>query len=210
LKEEKRSESHKENDQDKAELIKEEEVKDAEAEDKSEAEKNNSEIDILRQSFEEKKKEAADYYDQLLRLKADFANYRLRHEKESRSYIEWGKSEILAKQISVLDVLEQAEKSIKMGGKTQDIIVGLEMINKEFLKILSEEGVEEIKLKKFDPAVCDALDYIESDKEEGTILEVYQKGYMIRGKLLRPAKVKVAKKKEEKKEDSNTEGDNHE
>ncbi|MDR2772064.1 MAG: nucleotide exchange factor GrpE, partial [Elusimicrobiota bacterium] len=95
----------------------------------------------------------------------------------------------------ILDVLEQAEKSIKMGGKPEDIIIGLDMINKEFLKILVEEGVEEIKLEKFDPTVCEALDYVEGDKDDGEILEIYQKGYTINGKLLRPAKVKVAKKK---------------
>jgi molecular chaperone GrpE len=153
-----------------------------------------SELEILKQYLEEKKKEAQDFYDQLIRLKADFENFRKRSEKEKRDYLEWGKEKILIKQISIDDVLEQALKSAKNGGKTEDIIAGLEMVTKEFSKMLKEEGVEEIKCEKFDPNVCEALDTVESKDEDGSILEIYQKGYTINGRLLRAAKVKVAKR----------------
>jgi molecular chaperone GrpE len=152
-----------------------------------------SELEILKQSFDEKKKQAEDYYDQLVRLKADFENFRRRSEKEKRDYLDWGKEKILLKQISIDDVLQQALKSAKSGGKTEDIIVGLDMISKEFSKMLKEEGVEEITCEKFDPNVCEALDTVESEEEDGSILEVYQKGYKMNGKLIRAAKVKVAK-----------------
>ncbi|MCL2484718.1 MAG: nucleotide exchange factor GrpE [Endomicrobia bacterium] len=158
-----------------------------------------SELEILKQSFDEKKKQADEYYDQLLRLKADFENYRRRSEKEKRDYLDWGKEKILLKQISMDDVLQQALKSAKTGGKVEDIIIGLDMISKEFSKMLKEEGVEEIKCDKFDPNLCEALDSVETDDvEDGSILEVYQKGYKMNGKLIRAAKVKVAKKQSEK------------
>ncbi|MDR2860613.1 MAG: nucleotide exchange factor GrpE, partial [Elusimicrobiota bacterium] len=125
---------------------------------------------------------------------------RRRSEKEKRDFLEYGKEKILIKQISIDDVLQQALKSAKSGGKVEDIIIGLDMISKEFSKMLIEEGVEEIKIDKFDHNTCEALDYVESDKEDGTILDVYQKGYKMNGKLIRTAKVKVAKKKEEESE----------
>jgi len=152
-----------------------------------------SELEILKQSYDEKRKQADEYYDQLLRLKADFENYRRRSEKEKKDYLDWGKEKILLKQISMDDVLEQALKSAKNGGKAEDIIIGLDMISKEFSKMLKEEGVEEIICEKFDPNLCEALDTIESEEEDGKILEVYQKGYKMNGKLIRAAKVRVAK-----------------
>jgi len=152
-----------------------------------------SELEILKQSVEEKKKQVEDYYDQLLRLKADFENYRKRSEKEKKDYLEWGKEKILLKQINIYDVLQQALKSAKTGNNMESIIVGLEMINSEFLKMLKEEGVEEIQCERFNPDVCEAVDNIESEEEEGTVLEIYQKGYKLNGRLVRAAKVKVAK-----------------
>jgi molecular chaperone GrpE len=155
-----------------------------------------SELEILKQSFDEKKKEAEQYYDQLLRLKADFENYRRRVEKEKKDYLDWGKEKILLKQISMDDILQQALKSAKSGGKVEDIITGLDMVNREFEKMLREEGVEEVVCDKFDPNFCEALDTVDSGEEEGTILDVYQKGYKMNGRLIRTAKVKVAKKQE--------------
>ncbi len=153
------------------------------------------ELEILKQSTEEKKKQARDYYDQLLRLKADFENYRRRSEKEKKDYLEWGKEKILLKQISIDDVLRQALESAKSGNNVESIVLGLEMISKEFSKMLKEENVEEIECDKFDPNICEALEYVESEAEDGKILEVYQKGYKMNGKLIRAMKVKVAKNK---------------
>jgi molecular chaperone GrpE len=162
-----------------------------------------AELEILKQSVDEQKALAQDYYDQLVRLKADFDNFRRRSEKEKKDYLDWGKEKILVKQIAIDDILQHALKSAKTGNNIESIIVGLDMISKEFAKMLKEEGVEEIRCEKFDPNMCEALDYVESDEEEGKVLEVYQKGYKMNGKLIRTAKVKVAKndkKCEDKKE----------
>jgi molecular chaperone GrpE len=162
-----------------------------------------AELEILKQSVDEQKALAQDYYDQLVRLKADFDNFRRRSEKEKKDYLDWGKEKILVKQIAIDDVLQHALKSAKAGNNIESIIVGLDMISKEFAKMLKEEGVEELQCEKFDPNMCEALDYVESDEEAGKVLEIYQKGYKMNGKLIRTAKVKVAKndkKSENKKE----------
>ncbi|MDR1418332.1 MAG: nucleotide exchange factor GrpE [Endomicrobium sp.] len=162
------------------------------------------ELEILKQSVDEQKALAQNYYDQLIRLKADFENYRRRSEKEKKDYLDWGKEKILIKQIDIDDILQQALKSAKAGNNMESIVVGLDMISKEFSKMLKEEGVEEISCEKFDPNICEALDIVESDQEDGKVLEVYQKGYKMNGKLIRIAKVKVAKnsKKENQKEET--------
>lgn len=164
-----------------------------------------SELEILKQSFDEKKRQAQDYYDQLLRLKADFENFRRRSEKEKKDYLDWGKEKILLKQIAMDDVLQQALKSAKTGNNIESIVVGLEMVSKEFEKMLKEEGVEEIKCAKFDPNTCEALEQAESEEEDGTVLAVYQKGYKMNGKLIRTAKVKVAKNVKERRNPENKE-----
>jgi molecular chaperone GrpE len=159
-----------------------------------------SELEVLKQSVDEQKTLAQNYYDQLVRLKADFDNFRRRSEKEKKDYLDCGKEKILVKQIAIDDVLQHALKSAKAGNNMESIIVGLDMINKEFAKMLKEEGVEEIQCEKFDPNVCEALDYVESGDEDGKILEVYQIGYKMNGKLIRTAKVKVAKNDEKSEE----------
>ncbi|MBN1622358.1 MAG: nucleotide exchange factor GrpE [Endomicrobiales bacterium] len=159
-----------------------------------------SELDILKQSLEEKKKQAEEYYDQLLRLKAEFENYRQRTEKEKQTHRLWGKEEILLKQIMLLDVIEQAYKSIENNASPESILKGLELIKIEFAKMLTSEGVKEIESlgEKFDPNLHEAVEQIGSEEEEGKVLEVLQKGYIFNKRLIRPAKVKVSKGKNEK------------
>ena len=169
-----------------------------------------SELDILKQSLEEKQKQADEYKAEYLRSVAEYQTLRNRTEKEKGEYINFGKAKILERNISIYDVFEQAMISVRAGQDLKSIKVGLEMIYNEFSKMLKEEGVEKIDClnKKFDHNVCEALDQVETDEaEEGTVLAVYQNGYKLNGKLMRPARVKVAKKKEEEKvaEEENSE-----
>lgn len=156
-----------------------------------------TELEILRQSFEEKKKQAEEYYSQLLRLKADFENFRKRSDKEKQTHLQWGKEEMLLKQINQLDLLDQACRSANATDNIESIRKGLEMIYGEFAKLIASEGVKEIESagKKFDPELHEAVEKVESEQEEDTVLEVVQKGYTYNTRVIRPAKVKVAKHK---------------
>lgn len=159
-----------------------------------------SELEILKQSVEEKKATADDYYNQLLRLRAEFDNFRKRTEKEKQNHLIWGKEEVLLKQVGLLDVMEQALASINTSNNIESIQKGLELIKQEFVKMLSSEGITEIDClgKIFDPALAEAIEQVESDRPEGTVLEVMQKGYMLKDRVVRPARVKVAKIIEQK------------
>jgi molecular chaperone GrpE len=154
-----------------------------------------SELDILKQSFEQKQALAGEYFDQLLRLQADFDNYRKRVEKEKREHLDWGKEKILLKQINLMDILEQAAQSMKGTTNIETVLEGIDLIRKEFSKMMRSEGLEEIDPfnKKFDPNMHEAIEHVESSKEEGTVTEVLQKGYALNGRMIRPSKVKVAK-----------------
>jgi molecular chaperone GrpE len=161
-----------------------------------------SELDILRQSVEDKQKQADEYYDQLVRLKAEFENFRKRSERDKHNHMMWGKEDILIKQVGILDILQQAYQSTMKSSNIEAVQKGLDLIVQEFIRMLSSEGITEIDCegKKFDPLSHEAVDHVESDSEEGTIVEVLQKGYMFKEKLLRAAKVRVAKSKQAKKE----------
>ena len=162
-----------------------------------------SELDILKQSLEEKQKQADEYKAEYLRSVAEYQTLRNRTEKEKGEYINFGKAKILERQIGIYDVFEQAMVSVRAGQDLKSIKVGLEMIYNEFSKMLKEEGVEKIEClnKPFDHNVCEALDQVETDDvEEGTVLAVYQNGYKLNGKLMRPARVKVAKAKQKEEE----------
>ena len=185
--------------EEKAEKIAEKKIEQAEEkiEDIARQEKL-SELEILKQSLEEKQKQADEYKAEYLRSVAEYQTLRNRIEKEKTEYINYGKAKILDRNIGIYDIFEQAMVSVRAGQDLKSIKIGLDMIYNEFSKMLKDEGVEKIDClnKQFDPNICEALDQVEDDSvEEGIILAVYQNGYKLNGKLMRPARVKVAKKK---------------
>ncbi len=151
----------------------------------------------MRAQLDEKERLATMYYDQLLRLKAEFENYRKRVEREKENHRIWGKEEILLKQISLYDIIGQALESVRTTKNTESIIVGLEMIYKEFEKMLIGEGINTIDATDvFDPHLHEAVETVEDEsKVDGTIVSVFQKGYIMNDRVIRPAKVKIVKNK---------------
>jgi molecular chaperone GrpE len=160
-----------------------------------------SELEILRQSFEEKKKLADSYYDQLLRLKAEFDNYRKRIEKEKEELIKFGKEELVVKLLDILDSLDLALTSIKdEKNEHKSIREGVELIHKQFREVLEKEGVKKLEVQgeKFDPNLHYAVEYQESDKhKDNEILEEIRPGYLLCERVIRPAMVVVAKAKKQ-------------
>ena len=145
-----------------------------------------------------------DYYNQILVLKADFENYRKRMEKERPGLIKWGKAEILLKLLPLYDLLLKAHlhvSDVKMDDENKevkDIVVGLEMIFKEFKKVFEGENIREIDVvgKPYDPMKCDIMGTVDGDDEnDGMVVEELQKGFYMDDKVLRPSCVKIAKKK---------------
>ncbi len=161
------------------------------------AEQKRSELEILKASLDEANAKAADYYDQLLRLKAEFENFQKRAEKNRSDARKWGKEEIVMRLVSLMDVMEQAEKAAHGTSDMKSVVMGLDMLYSEFKRLLKDEGLEEVCVSegdKFDHAVQEAVETVEDEGEEDRVLCVMQKGYRFQGGLLRPARVKVSKK----------------
>src|SRR6476646_6177805 len=91
-----------------------------------ELEEKLSELSILQQALEEAKQKAADYYDQLLRLQAEFDNFRKRKEKEKSEAKTWGKQEVLTPLLSLVDVFEQAMAQANAASDTKQVLKGLQ------------------------------------------------------------------------------------
>ncbi|MBI2118080.1 MAG: nucleotide exchange factor GrpE [Elusimicrobia bacterium] len=149
------------------------------------------------ESLELLKTKTQNYLDQLLRLQAEFSNYRKRVEKEKMEAIKFGRVIMIERMITILDVMEGALKHSQKATDINSLIKGFEIVVQEFFRFLKSEGAQPLKTlgEHFDPHLHEALEQIETNKEEenNIILEEIQKGYTLNGQLLRPAKVKVAK-----------------
>jgi len=162
------------------------------AEDKAREEKRKKEV-----SPETLKAKLKEYNDQLIRLQADFVNYRKRAEKEKVEAIRFGRVTILEQMITLSDVMEKALKSSRTSTNLDSLKKGFEMMTEEFSRFLKTEGAEAMETVgcKFDPHLHEAVEQVDTEKESenNIILEELQKGYLLDGRLLMPAKVKVAK-----------------
>ena len=155
--------------------------------------KEEEEISLLK----ERSKKADEYYDKLLRLAAEFDNFRKRVEQERKEFVEYASRTLVSKFLHLIDTLENGLE--KDDPKDKKSISGLNLIYKELVKILSGEGLtkQKIKGKDFDPLYHEAVEVVEGD-EDNKIVEEVRSGYLYHNRLLRPAIVKVSKKKEEK------------
>jgi molecular chaperone GrpE len=137
-----------------------------------------------------------DYYNRMLRIQADFDNFRRRSRQEYEQACLYGGEELIKKILPVLDSLERAvaafsEKSADNCSWQE----GVRLTLKQFQNILTAEGLEAVEAVNlvFDPQVHEAVFQEQSDAvSEPTVREELQKGYKYRNKLIRPALVKVA------------------
>ena len=143
-------------------------------------------------------KRVAELTNDLKRLQADFDNFKKRTEKEWTERSRHANRKLVSDLLPLLDSFDKALEDANDNDDVESLRQGLRGLHKQLLQILQREGLREMDTKgRFDPFLHEALMREErEDVEDGKILEVYQKGYAIEGKALRPARVKVATKKE--------------
>lgn len=131
----------------------------------------------------------------LKRVQADFENYKKRTEKEWTERSRITTQRLMTDLLAVLDSFDKALVDENDSEDPEVLRNGLEGLHKQLLQVLQREGLREIRAEgRFDPFLHEALMMEErEDVEDGQILEVYQKGYLIGSKPIRPARVKVAK-----------------
>jgi len=153
----------------------------------------------LEETLEILKKEKEELYDHLLREKAEFDNYRKRSEREKREMGDYVRGEVISQ---ILEIHDNFERAIEhMDSEKMDCFCeGVELIYKQFSELLDRMGVKPVDGvgTPFDPRVHEALSQEETtEMPDGAVLRVFQKGYLYKDKLLRPAKVVVAANKGE-------------
>lgn len=128
-----------------------------------------------------------------LRLQADFQNYKRRSEEEQKNTVRYANERLI---LQFLDVVDNFERALATEKEHDNFYLGMEMIHAQLREILEKNGVEAVVAdgEAFDPNLHHAVLTEESaEVEEGHVIETLQTGYMLNGKLIRPAMVKVAK-----------------
>ena len=154
-------------------------------------------IKLTKEEVEAINKKAKDAEERALRHQAELINYRKRKDEETEKMLRYANEGLI---LEILPVLDNFERAISMNDtandETKKFINGINMVHQGLVAALKKYGVTEIEClgKPFDPALEQAvMTAEEKDKESDIVLEVYQKGYMLKDKLIRPAMVKVNK-----------------
>lgn len=156
-----------------------------ESEDSSDSEK--SELDKANEQI-------AALSDKLIRNAAEFDNYKKRTAREKEDFYKSAVCETVAPLLPVLDNLERAVAAAEDSGESGSVLDGVKMVKKQFEDALKSIGVEPIEAvgEQFDPEKHNAVMTADSDEDENTVLEEFQKGYIYRDKVVRHSMVKVS------------------
>jgi len=146
-------------------------------------------------SLEECRRELAEKNDRLLRALAEADNIRRRAQRDREDSVRYAAEALVRDVIPILDNLDRALEAARAAGQTGGIVDGVELVRREFLKVLEKHGVTRYSAlgQRFDPNQHEAIARVVSDDAEpGTVLNEIAAGYSLRGRVLRPAQVAVA------------------
>ncbi|OZU89919.1 nucleotide exchange factor GrpE [Virgibacillus indicus] len=166
--------------------------------DTEEAEGNSGEDDeaeALQKDIQSLQQEKEETYQRMLRLQAEFDNFKKRSQKEKEADRKYKSQDLVNELLPVMDNFERALK-IEVTEATSSLIDGITMVYKQLQDALKSQGVEVIEAegKEFDPNEHHAVMQIEDDEMESNIVaEELQKGYKLKDRVIRPAMVKVTK-----------------
>ena len=152
------------------------------------------------EELRQKAAKADEYYDRLLRLAADFDNFKKRAARERQEAVKFANAGLLEKLLPVMDHFEMALAAMAQppngeAASTQSLQAGISMVYQQLRSLLLEAGLEEIDAlgKTFDPALHEAVaQEASADAPEGQVVKQLRKGYRLKERLLRPASVVVA------------------
>jgi molecular chaperone GrpE len=140
-----------------------------------------------------------DALERLLRLSADFDNYRKRSLREREEWVKYAAQNLIEKLLPIMDSMDRAIESVEIQSEEmRNNLEGFRMIQRQLLEVLQKEGLSEIEAMDqiFDPVCHEAVMQApaEENQEDNQIVEVLRKGYRYHDRVLRAAMVKVAKK----------------
>lgn len=167
--------------------------------------------DLTKEEIVELKKKAEErdtYLDQLLRTKAEFMNYQKRMVKENESTSQFAVQSLI---LDFLPELDNFDRALKLADNSKDFdkfVEGIKLIEEQLFKVLGKYGVEPIETvgKAFDPNLHEAV--MEEENNEmphHTIIDEFQRGFLLKERVIRPSKVKVSKRTIEAEDESEEE-----
>jgi len=136
--------------------------------------------------------EKAELNERLMRRQADFENFRRRAERDRSDFVQFAGTEFARE---LLPVLDDFERALQVECADASYTKGVQLIYTRLFEALQKMGVEPMETvgKAFDPNLHQAIERVETDQaDDQSVLGEFQKGYMFKGRLLRPAMVKVA------------------
>jgi molecular chaperone GrpE len=160
-----------------------------------------SELEKLRDAIKDLQKEKDEIFGKLQRVSADYINYQKRVSKQTTDTIAYEKEKVIKTLLPALDNFEHTLQNAHSAESTDVFIKGIRIIYDQILDILKSHGVERIDAlgAKFNPAMHEVIaQKTEPEKEENIVLEEFQKGYKLNGRVLRPSKVIINKLPQEK------------
>ena len=160
-----------------------------------ENEDDKKSIEALEEKIIELQQGKDESYNKLLRIQAEYDNFKKRTQKEKQSERKYKSQDLINELLPAIDNFERALK-VEIGEDASNFVEGMSMVYRQILDALESQGVEEIKSvgEEFDPNVHHAVMQVEDDEHESNIiLEEMQKGYMLKDRVIRPAMVKVNK-----------------
>jgi molecular chaperone GrpE len=138
--------------------------------------------------------EVADLHDRNLRLRAEFDNARRRFEQQRSEYVQFAATDLVKE---ILPVVDDFDRALQVETADANYAKGVRLIYQRLAEILKKMGLEPMETagRRFDPNLHQAVERVPTESaEDQTILGEFQKGYLFKGKLLRPAMVRVAVK----------------
>jgi molecular chaperone GrpE len=141
-------------------------------------------------------RERGEAHDRMLRVAAEFENWKKRARKESEEAQARGREQLAKEILPVLDNLERALQAVTTGGTVEQLGQGVKLVDKQLHGVLEKFEVKSFEAlgEPFDPAKHEAIQQVEtSDHAPGAVAKVFARGYLIGSRLLRPAMVAVAK-----------------
>jgi len=157
----------------------------------------STELQGLKTAYEEREADVEAAKDRHLRLQAEFENFRRRSMKEKQETALYGPQNLVKDLLTTVDNLERAIEHSEQSGDAdlKSLLQGVQLVQRELLGTLGNHGVVVVEAdgQLFDPAVHEAMGQAPNDEvPANTVVEVLQKGYQLRDRLLRPARVIVS------------------
>jgi molecular chaperone GrpE len=154
-----------------------------------------ADIEAMQDELDRLRNDAEESHDRYMRMMADFDNFRKRQRDETSRQIGCAREELILKLLPIIENFRRATESAEAGHSYEALVEGVSLTLRQLTEMLEKEGVEPIDAvgEEFNPELHEAVMRCEPDEcPENTVVEVFENGYTLNGKLLRPAKVRVA------------------